>query len=123
MNLHLPQSRTTSSLYCLFEHISYLVLVLLSLILSMHLIASFYILYFSRFYIKMNCIYIFYSFLEMIYMKWNVHPIASSSKQDIFIINFNTTCNVNFLSFLYFDKYSYKLHSMHELRDTNLWYL
>ena len=94
----------TSSFYCPFEHISYLVLVLLSLILSMHLIASFYILYFSRFYIKMNSVYIFYSFLEIIYTKWNAHPIASSSKQDVFIINFNARFSVNFLSFLYFDK-------------------
>ena len=70
----------------------------------MHLIASFYILYFSRFYIKMNSIYIFYSFLEIIYTKWNAHPIASSSKQDVFIINFNARFSVNFLSFLYFDK-------------------
>ena len=38
------------------------------------------LLYFSRFYIKINSIYIFYSFLVMIYTKWNAHPIASSSK-------------------------------------------
>ena len=30
---------------------------------------------------------------------WNADPIASLSKQDIFIINFNATFNVNFLSF------------------------
>ena len=73
-----------------FEHISHLVLVLLLLILSMYLIARFDIVY---------------SLLERISTKWNAHPIASSSKQDIFIINFNANCNVNFfLSFLSFDK-------------------
>ena len=39
---------------------------------------------------------IFYSLLERISTYWNAHPIASSSKQDIFIINFNANCNVNF---------------------------
>ena len=69
-----------------FEHISHLVLVLLLLILSMYLIARFDIVY---------------SLLERISTIWNAHPIASSSKQDIFIINFNANCNLNiFLSFL-----------------------
>ena len=71
-----------------FEHTSHLVLVLLLLILSMYLIAGFDIIY---------------SFLERISTKWNAHPITSSSKQDISIINFNANCNVNFfLSFLSF---------------------
>ena len=39
---------------------------------------------------------IVYSLLERISTNWNAHPIASSSKQDIFIINFNANCNVNF---------------------------
>ena len=74
-----------------FEHISHLVLVLLVLILSMYLIASFGIIY---------------SLLERIYTNWNTHHIASSSKQDIFIINFNANCNATFfLSFLSFDKW------------------
>ena len=64
-----------------FEHISHLVLVLLLLILSMYLIARFDIVY---------------SLLERISTNWNANPIASSSKQDIFIINFNANCNVNF---------------------------
>ena len=64
-----------------FQHISYLVLVLLLFILSLYLIAGFDIIY---------------SFLERISTKWNAHPIASSSKQDIFIINFNAKCNANF---------------------------
>ena len=64
-----------------YEHISHLVLVLLLLILSMYLIARFDIVY---------------SLLERISTNWNAHPIASSSKQDIFIINFNANCNVNF---------------------------
>ena len=70
-----------------FEHISHLVLVLLLLILSMYLIAGFDILYFSCIYIKMNSSFIVYPFLERISMKWNAHPIASSSKQDMFIAN------------------------------------
>ena len=69
-----------------FEHISHLILVLLLLILSMYLIARFGVVY---------------SLLETISTKWNVHPIASSSKQDIFIINFNVNCNVNFFYLFY----------------------
>ena len=89
-----------------FEHISQLVLVLLLLILSMYLIARFGIVY---------------SLLERISTKWNAHPIASSSKQDIFIINFNANCNVNFfLSFLSFDKWdkfvSLNLFNKHNLQ-------
>ena len=64
-----------------FEHILHLVVVLLLLILSMYLIARFDIVY---------------SLLERISTNWNANPIASSSKQDIFIINFNANCNVNF---------------------------
>ena len=64
-----------------FQHISYIVLVLLLLILSTYLIAGFDIIY---------------SFLERVSTKWNAHPIASSSKQDIFIINFNAKSNANF---------------------------
>ena len=82
-----------------FEHISHLVLVLVLLILSMYLFWVFILLgfsYFSRFYIKMNSNFIVYSFLERISMKWNAHSI--------FIINFSANCNVNFLSFLSFDK-------------------
>ena len=44
---------------------------------------------------------IFYSLLERISTYWNAHPIASSSKQDIFIINFNANCNVNFFYLFY----------------------
>ena len=89
-----------------FEHISHLILVLLLLILSMYLIARFGVVY---------------SLLETISTKWNVHPIASSSKQDIFIINFNVNCNVNFfLSFLSFDKWdefaSLNLFNKHNLQ-------
>ena len=46
---------------------------LLLLILDMYLIARFAIVY---------------SLLEKISTKWNAHLIASSSKQDIFVINF-----------------------------------
>ena len=70
-----------------FEHVFHLVLVLLLLILSMYLIARFDIVY---------------SLLERISTNWNAHPIASSSKQDIFIINFNANCNVNFFYPFYF---------------------
>ena len=69
-----------------FEHISHLVLVLLLLILSMYLIAGLDISYFSRFYINMNSSFIVYSFLERISTKWNAHAIASSSKQDIYLL-------------------------------------
>ena len=68
------------------EHISHLVLVLLLLILSMYLIARFDIVYLL---------------LERISTNWNAHHIASSSKQDIFIINFNAKCNVNFFYLFY----------------------
>ena len=73
-----------------FEHILYLVLMFLLLILSMYLIAGFGFSYFSRFQIKMNSNFIVYSFLERISTKknictkWNSHPLASSSNQDIF---------------------------------------
>ena len=69
-----------------FEQILHLVLVLLLLILSMYLIARFDIVY---------------SLLERISTNWNANPIASSSKQDIFIINFNANCNVNFFYLFY----------------------
>ena len=69
-----------------FQHISHFVLVLLLLILSMYLIARFDIVY---------------SLLERISTNWNANPIASSSKQDIFIINFNANCNVNFFYLFY----------------------
>ena len=52
-----------------FQHISYLVLVLLLLILSMYLIAGFDIIY---------------SFLEKIFTKWNAHPIASFKTRYIY---------------------------------------
>ena len=70
-----------------FEHISHLVLVLLLLILSMYLIARFDIVY---------------SFLQRISTNWNANPIASLSKQDIFIINFNADCNVNFFLIFFY---------------------
>ena len=54
----------------------------------------------------MNPVLIVYSFLKIISTKWDAHPLASSSKQDMFIKNFNANCNTNyFISFLSFDKY------------------
>ena len=53
----------------------------------------------------MNLSVIVYSFLEKIFTKCDAHPLASSSKQDTFIKNFNANCNENiFISFLSFDK-------------------
>ena len=54
-----------------FEHISHLGLEFLLLILSMCLIDGFDISYFSRFYIKMNCNFTVYLFLEKTSSKWN----------------------------------------------------
>ena len=52
----------------------------------------------------MNSSLIVYSFLERISTKCNSNHLASLSKQ-IFIINFNANCNVNYyLSSLSFDK-------------------
>ena len=52
----------------------------------------------------MNPILIVYSFLKIISTKWDAHPLASSSKQDMFIKNFNANCNTNiFIFFLSFD--------------------
>ena len=33
--------------------------------------------------------------------KWNANPLASSSKQDMFITNFNANCNSNLLYLFY----------------------
>ena len=53
----------------------------------------------------MNPSSIVYSFLEKISTKWNAHPLASLSKQDIFITNINANCNTKrFISFLPLDK-------------------
>ena len=52
-----------------YEHISHLVLVFLLLIMNMHLIAGFDVLYFSRFKIKTNPSFMVYSFLEKISTK------------------------------------------------------
>ena len=57
------------------EHNSHLALVLLLLILRMYLIAGFDISNFSRFYIKINSSFIFYSFLESISTKWNANTL------------------------------------------------
>ena len=90
------------------EHILHLILVLLLLILSMYLIARFDIVY---------------SLLERISTNWNTNPIASSSKQDIFIINLNVNCNVNFFFYLFlsFDKWdkfvSLNLFNKHNLQE------
>ena len=67
----------------------------------MYLIAGFDVLYFSRFKIKTNPSFMVYSFLEKISTKWNAHILASSSKQDMFITNFNANYNANFLYPLY----------------------
>ena len=87
-----------------FDYFSHLVLVLLLLILSVYLFPEFDILYFSRFYIKMNSNVIVYSFLERISTNWNVHHLASSPKQDIFNTNFNADITVNFLYLFLFHK-------------------
>ena len=50
-------------------------------------------------------LYLSLSFLENFSTKRNAHPLASLSKQDMFIKNFNANCNTNFfISFLSFDK-------------------
>ena len=60
----------------------------------------------------MNPSFILYSFLEKVSMKWNAHPVAFSSKQDMFIKNFNANCNTNFffyLSYLLINKINWYL--------------
>ena len=79
------------------EHISHFGLMFLLLILCMSGITGFDLSYFSRFQNKRNSSFIVYSFLEKISSKWNAHSLASSSKQDMFITNFNANCNANFL--------------------------
>ena len=71
------------------------------LILSMYLIAEFVILYFSRFQIKMNPSFVAYLFWEKTSTKQNAHLLASLSKQDMFITNFNAGYTGNFLYLLY----------------------
>ena len=75
--------------------VNFVILILL-LNLSMYLIAGFDISYFSRFQIKMNPNFIVYSFSENISMKWDAHPVTSSSNEDMFIKNFNANCNIKF---------------------------
>ena len=99
-----PRAERRRSTAAFIAHISHLVLMFLLLILSMHLIGGFDVSYFSRSQIKTNPSFIVYSFLEKISTKWNAHPLASSSKQDMFITNFNANCSTNFLiSFLSLD--------------------
>ena len=87
--------RNCSSVFIFnFEQISHLVLVLLLLTLSMYLIARFDIVY---------------SLLERISANWNAHPIASLSKQHLFITNFNANSNVNFFYLLINEINSYLL--------------
>ena len=52
----------------------------------------------------MNPSFIVYSFLERFSTKWNAYPLTFSSKQDMFIKNFNANCNtIIFIFFLSFD--------------------
>ena len=48
----------------------------------------------------MNHSFIVHSFLEKFSTKWNAHPAASSSKQDMFIKDFNANVIETFLFFL-----------------------
>ena len=96
MDLYLLQSRRRHRITVFIVNF---VIVISLLILSIFLIAGFDILYFSPFQVKMNHSFIVYSFLEKFSTKWNEHPAASSSKQDMFIKNFNANCDRNFFVF------------------------
>ena len=99
-----PRAERRHSTTVFIFQISHLVLIFLLLILSIYLIAGFDISYFRRFQIKMNPSFMAYSFLQKISTKWNAHPLASSSKQAMFITNFNTNCANFFIFFLSLDK-------------------
>ena len=85
MDLYLTQSRRRHRATTVFN-VTFIIVILL-LILSIFVIAGFDISYFSLFQIKMNPSFMVYSFLEKFSTKWNVHPIASLSNQDMFIKN------------------------------------